>query len=137
MLDYNALAMNHAMSFYPRRYSFQRAPKVMPEGHKCHTWSQYMVSPNERYLIHIIGDGPPCDTKSRRWVMSAYEDTSTDEDLPSFKLRASVGVQFRRSMSRSNKVERYMCFHPSQPIAAICKLTTVSIWHFLERGIAH
>ena len=135
-LDIEALTMARPMHAGPKRFSFTRGFKPVPAHHKCHSWAQYLLSPNEKYLIQINGTGPPSETDDRRWIASAYKDTQVENWVPSFYLVASVGIQFRRSATKDNKVERFLCFHPFLPIVAICRLAHISLWHFMEKGNA-
>ncbi|KAH8682821.1 hypothetical protein BGZ60DRAFT_205875 [Tricladium varicosporioides] len=132
-LDMDALTMARPMHTGRKRFSFTRGFKIVPADHKCHTWAQYLLSPNEKYLIQINGSGPPSTAHTRRWVVSAYKDTQFDNWEPSFYLVASVGIQFRRSSIKDNTVERFLSFHPFLPIVAVCRLATISLWYFMEK----
>ena len=132
-LDIDALALSRPMHTGRKRFSFQRGFKIIPADHKCHSWAQYLLSPNEKYLIQINGSGPPSEASNRRWIASAYKDSSIDNWMPSFYLVASVGIQFRVSTTK-NTVDRFLSFHPFLPIVAICRLATLSLWFFMEKG---
>lgn len=133
-LDLDALTMARPMYAGRKRFSFSRGFKTVPADHKCHTWAQYVLSPNEKYMIQINGTGPPAQAMTRRWIATAYEDTRGDDWIPCFKLVASVGIQFRRSEIKDNKVERFLTFHPFLPIVAVCRLAVISLWKFMEKG---
>ena len=133
-LDMDALALSRPMHAGYKRFSFQRGFKIVPADHKCHSWAQYLLSPNEKYLIQINGSGPPSKASTRRWVVSAYKDSSVDNWMPSFYLVASVGIQFRLSKTKDNTIERFLSFHPFLPVVAICRLTIISLWFFMEKG---
>jgi hypothetical protein len=96
-LDMDAFTMARPLHTGRKRFSFTRGFKIAPADHKCHSWAQYFISPNEKYLIQINGSGPPLTTHTRRWIVSAYSDTQFNNWVPSFHLVASVGIQFRRS----------------------------------------
>jgi len=133
-LDVDALALSRPMHTGRKRFSFQRGFKIVPADHKCHSWAQYLLSPNEKYLIQINGSGPPSEASTRRWIASAYKDSSIDNWMPSFYLVASVGIQFRVSSTKNNTVDRFLSFHPFLPVVAICRLATISLWFFMEKG---
>ena len=146
-LDLDALAMTRRMWAGVKRFSFSRAFKTVPADHKCHTWAQYLLSPDEKYPIQINGTGPPSQAMTRRWIISACEDTrdgglsrstteatKADAWVPSFKLVASVGLQFRRTQVKDNKIERFLSLHPFLPIIAICRLAVISLWKFMEKS---
>jgi hypothetical protein len=133
-LDRDAFTMARPLHTGRKRFSFTRGFKTVPANHKCHSWAQYLLSPNEKYLMQINGNGPPATAHTRRWIVSAYSDTQIYHWTPSFHLVASVGIQFRRSSINDTTVERFLSFHPFLPIVAICRLATVSLWHFMEKG---
>jgi hypothetical protein len=133
-LDMDAFTMARPLHTGRKRFSFTRGFKIVPADHKCHSWAQYFISPNEKYLIQINGSGPPSTAHTRRWIVSAYSDTQFNNWVPSFRLVASVGIQFRRSSTKDKTVERFLWFHPFLPIIAVCRLATISLWHFVEKG---
>lgn len=102
----------------------------------CHKWSQRYFHPSEIFLAVLNGRVAPynptatswiLETFGQGWVLDVYENQGSPK-VPNFELIASVGIQC------NNKTTQSLCFHPFEPMIAICTLSRTVIWRFKNEG---
>jgi hypothetical protein len=90
----------------------------------------------------LEGHGPPdIDVPGGPWVLNTFENSTPGSVKPLFKLVAMIQIGlriFRASIwSDGSPLSSISCFHPSEPVLAVCASGRTSLWKFNEAGESH
>ncbi|KAI9657904.1 MAG: hypothetical protein M1821_002561 [Bathelium mastoideum] len=92
-------------------------------------WYQITFSPDSRYLVMLCGENKPGTKTSfySDWCLAVYEDHSLWDSAPDFQM-----INYITTNVSSFAINKPIVFHHYEPILAISRLATLSLWFFNE-----
>jgi hypothetical protein len=95
--------------------------------YRCHKWFRCYFSPTEQYVVVIKGHRPPDSFRPHEvHVLDIYE--RVHHRSPEFRLLGTAGAHLNGNATHP------VTFHPQQPLLAISKTRSTTLWRFWSKG---